>query len=120
LIDLEKQLAPAERDLAAALADEAAAQILDGHAPATFDRAASSAAPIARGILAGIRRAIAKNRPLDIVYTDALGVTTTRVVEPHRLEQRGSTHYLIAFCRIDRDERTFRVDRIQTIQALPG
>jgi hypothetical protein len=38
---------------------------------------------------------------------------TTRAIEPHRLEWRGRVPYLIAYCQLDQDERTFRVDRIR-------
>lgn len=63
-----------------------------------------------------LAHAIAGDDPLRIVYTDARRETTARIVEPHRIEWRGATPYLIAFCRLDRDERTFRLDRIREMQ----
>jgi proteasome accessory factor C len=52
-------------------------------------------------------------------YTAGRDVVTHRVVEPHRLEQRGKTMYLVGFCRRAQDERVFRVDRIRTLDLVP-
>lgn len=52
-------------------------------------------------------------------YTAGRDVVTHRVVEPHRLEQRGKTVYLVGFCRRVQDERVFRVDRIRTLELVP-
>jgi len=115
VLDVEQRLSPRDRGLAADLAAEAAARLLETRArPTAAD--APLPAPINREILAEIERAIAADAPLEIVYTDAHQRTTTRVVEPYRIEQRGKTEYLIAYCRLDQDERTFRLDRIQIMK----
>ncbi len=119
LLDLERRLDPRERDLAARLADEAAEHIRAAGGQA---RPAGSfgARPDSHDLtprLSLIQRAIEATAALEIVYTDARRETTTRVVEPHGLEWRGRTAYLVAFCRLERDERTFRVDRIEAVRS---
>jgi hypothetical protein len=65
-------------------------------------------------IRATVERAIEKDSPLEIVYhTAGRGERTTRIVEPLRLEERGGATYLVAYCRLRRAERVFRVDRIE-------
>ncbi|MEA3340450.1 MAG: WYL domain-containing protein, partial [Chloroflexota bacterium] len=46
-------------------------------------------------------------------YTAGRAHTTTRRVEPLRLEWRGKVIYLIAHCHLRGDQRVFRVDRIE-------
>jgi len=124
LLDLERQLTISDRDLAAQLAEEAAE-----HVAATIDRRQHTAEragteedpwlPAAASRLSPIviiERAVQSAQPLDITYTDARRVTTSRIIEPHRIEQWGQTKYLIAYCRLDQDERTFRIDRIREIR----
>jgi hypothetical protein len=70
-------------------------------------------------LLASIQRALATQTVLEIVYHSPHNdETTTRVVEPLRLEYRAAIPYLIAFCRARQDERAFRVARIQQLTAL--
>ena len=74
-----------------------------------------SPGPVAETI-ATLEQAIQSGAPLEIVYYSPYrDEITTRTVEPHRLEWRGQTPYLIAYCQLDQDERTFRVDRIRSI-----
>ena len=64
-------------------------------------------------VLQTIERAIDASAPLHITYYAAShDETTTRVVEPLRIEWRGRIPYLIAYCRLRQDERVFRVERI--------
>jgi predicted DNA-binding transcriptional regulator YafY len=44
---------------------------------------------------------------------------TGRVVEPYGLAFQWGQWYLAGFCRLRRDMRTFRIDRIQEIEVLP-
>lgn len=68
-----------------------------------------------------IETALAHNTPFQMIYySPYTNETTTRIVEPFRIEYRGhgapgNVPYLIAFCRLDQAERTFRVDRILEI-----
>jgi len=48
-------------------------------------------------------------------YTASRAHTTVRRVEPLRLEWRGDVAYLVAYCHLRGDQRTFRVDRIERI-----
>jgi hypothetical protein len=120
LLDLEAQLAPADRDLAAQLADEAAQRILHPpHSPLpsflTGEGPGVGALPVAH-TLAQVEQALQAGTPLELVYYSPYrDEVTTRVVEPHRIEWRGQTPYLLAYCTLDQDERTFRVDRIRTV-----
>ncbi len=114
LLDLERHLTPRDRDVIAGLADECAARILETRAPKPQREDDVIPAP-ATGAASLVEQAIQAGKPLELVYTDAYGVTTTRVVEPHRLEPRRRVTYLIAYCRLDQAERTFRLDRIQSI-----
>ncbi|MBI5653897.1 MAG: WYL domain-containing protein, partial [Chloroflexi bacterium] len=82
--------------------------------------ASQSKAPLAGKPLAktiqSIQHALATQTALEIVYhspyTDA---TTTRLIEPMRLEYRDEIPYLIAYCHRAGAERTFRVARIERI-----
>lgn len=69
----------------------------------------AGAPPVARVI----ERALAHGRALRIEYADRTGAVTSREVEPRVfLGGRGGVGYLVAWCRMRRDVRVFRVDRI--------
>jgi hypothetical protein len=64
-----------------------------------------------------IQRALAAGHDLEIRYwgpTD--GQITTRTVTPYWIEERHQTRYLIGWCHLRQQERTFRLDRIEAIQ----
>jgi hypothetical protein len=120
LLDLEKQLSPRDRDLAAQLADEAAQQILHPpHPPLLLGEGSGMGILPVAEILTLIERAIQSGTPLQIVYYSPYrDEITTRAVEPHRIEWHGRIPYLIAYCQLDQDERTFRVDRIRECRMM--
>ncbi len=66
--------------------------------------------------LAIIRAAISAKKPLAITYLKPNDEKSRRVVDPHdvgEMEYQGKTYIgLAAYCRMRRDERVFRVDRI--------
>ena len=65
--------------------------------------------PVARVI----ERALMRGRALRIEYADRTGAVTARDVEPRiLLGGRGGFWYLVAWCRLRRDVRVFRLDRI--------
>lgn len=68
-----------------------------------------------------IQQALDLNRPLRITYW-TLGRPRPRArrVQPLRLEWRGDMAYLIAHCHTRQAERTFRLDRILTIDDTPA
>jgi predicted DNA-binding transcriptional regulator YafY len=129
LLDLEKQLGERDCDLAAQLADEAAQRILNPPASRLLSTGDHVPGPAAETI-ALIERAIQTGAPLEIVYYSPYrDEVTTRVIEPHRVEWRGRTPYLtpalragasVAYCQLDQDERTFRVDRIRECRVSNG
>ena len=45
--------------------------------------------------------------------------TTDRTVQPYHIEWRGDHPYLIAFCHLRQQDRSFRLDRILAVQELP-
>ncbi len=54
-----------------------------------------------------------KNRsPIGIRYLDDDGQTSERVIEPYYLGSYRENDYLVAFCRRDNAQRTFRIDGI--------
>ncbi len=55
--------------------------------------------------------ALGRGQPLRILYAGPAG-HTERVIEPLYSTRRGGQDYLIAYCRLRHDQRTFRVDRI--------
>ena len=102
----------------AALADEAQRHLrdaIDGYTPFP--------APLPDVDHAAIRdvieRVLEKGLALEIVYhTAGRGERTRRVVEPLRMEERGGAAYLIAHCRLRREERVFRIDRIEAASVV--
>jgi hypothetical protein len=109
--ELEQQLAPSDRILAEELVNEWQPKREPPSAnrtPAFFLHGGP-----APSVLVQIERAIQYNAPLRITYhTASRDETTTRVVEPLRIEWRNRVPYLVAFCRLRQDERIFRIDRI--------
>lgn len=63
--------------------------------------------------------ALDQRRPLRITYAGPAG-TTERVVEPIYTTSRDGVSYLIAFCRLRQDQRTFRLDRIVAVRFEEG
>lgn len=77
-----------------------------------------------------IKQAISENKKLKIVYEDGKKEVTRRTIEPKRFEfgsvfnEEGSENeyplrtdkqYIKAYCELDQDNRTFRLDRIKQI-----
>jgi predicted DNA-binding transcriptional regulator YafY len=66
-----------------------------------------------------LRRCIENRCCARLVYRGFLRqATTERVVEPYALALQWGLWYLVGFCRLRQDLRTFRVDRIQQITQL--
>jgi hypothetical protein len=63
-----------------------------------------------------IEQALLANTPLTLAYRSPTYGDSLRTVDPLRLEWHGDVPYLIAYCRLRQDERTFRVDRILDIR----
>jgi hypothetical protein len=112
----------------AALAEAVAAQLDDagragarsaaGHAARLLDRALADLEPLLQPLpveplLDHLQRAIDEERQLAVTYwTPGRPAPLTRRLQPRRLEWRGDTPYLVAYCQLRLAERTFRLDRI--------
>jgi predicted DNA-binding transcriptional regulator YafY len=53
---------------------------------------------------------------IHIEYDGGTRGATPRSITPRRFVQRGGANYLIAFCHIDALEKSFRLDRIRSVQ----
>jgi predicted DNA-binding transcriptional regulator YafY len=69
---------------------------------------AETQTPEAKVVEEGLRQ----SRALDIDYRDAEGTLTTRTVEPTALLRGHAGWYLIGWCRLRQDGRSFRLDRV--------
>ena len=66
-----------------------------------------------------LRQCIGNRRCVRLVYGGlARQEETERVVEPYAMTFQWGLWYLVGFCRLRQDMRTFRVDRIQRVTAL--
>jgi hypothetical protein len=128
ILELERTISPSDQLLARQLAAEAAEELkveyrgwnehssID-HSDSVFQLSNSSLA----STLSHIEAAILADQPLILsYYSPAYAQTTERIVEPLRLEWRGDTPYLIAYCRLRQDERTFRLERILEVRNAEG
>lgn len=59
-----------------------------------------------------VEEALRQSRALEIDYRDGEGTSTTRTVEPTALLRGHAGWYLIGWCRLRQDGRSFRLDRI--------
>ncbi len=59
-----------------------------------------------------LNTAVAAGTSLTILYADTAGSVTQRRIQPRRLEKRWDRLYVVAYCELRGDERSFRVDRI--------
>ncbi|GII88249.1 hypothetical protein Ssi03_62390 [Sphaerisporangium siamense] len=74
--------------------------------------------PALRPVLA---EAIAAEHPVMITYVAGGGEWTTRTIEPYELTETARGHVIVrAMDRRSGDPRSFRVDRIQNLDVLPG
>ncbi|MEV8636538.1 WYL domain-containing protein [Streptosporangium sp. NPDC051023] len=68
-----------------------------------------------------LERAIADEQPVMITYVAADGTWTTRTVEPYELARTRAGRLIVrAMDRLRRESRTFRLDRIECLDVLPG
>jgi DNA polymerase-3 subunit epsilon len=72
-------------------------------------------APAGVDLPALFEHALAYRQPLRIVYAGPSG-TTERVIEPLYGTNKGGVNYLIAHCRLRQGQRTFRLDRIVSVE----
>jgi proteasome accessory factor C len=73
------------------------------------------------GFVDDLSRAIVERRPVRLVYAGASrDVVTERVVEPREIVRHAGRSYLAGRCRSAEAERTFRLDRIRSVEILDG
>jgi len=65
-----------------------------------------------------LQRAIAEQRLLEMSYINAAGEGSKRVIEPVGITQYGLGWHLIGWCRLRKEYRDFRIDRIQAYNIL--
>lgn len=66
-----------------------------------------------------LARAISEARPVRLVYAGASrDEVTERVVEPSEIVRHGGRSYLAAWCREAGAQRTFRLDRMRSVEVL--
>ncbi len=63
-----------------------------------------------------LERAVARRVDLRMEYEGGTRGMAPRSVTPRRLESRGGSTFLVAFCHLDSLEKSFRVDRIRAIE----
>jgi predicted DNA-binding transcriptional regulator YafY len=66
-------------------------------------------------ILEELRRCVARRRQIDLVYQSFRQEYTRRTLDPYALALQWGNWYLVGYCHLRADLRTFRVDRIQEV-----
>jgi predicted DNA-binding transcriptional regulator YafY len=67
-----------------------------------------------------LEEAIAAASKVTIEYEGGTRGLTPRAITPRRFEQKGGQTYVLAFCHIDRFEKSFRLDRIRRCVRVHG
>jgi predicted DNA-binding transcriptional regulator YafY len=65
--------------------------------------------------LASIQRAVATKKVLKIMYTNSAGESSRREIEPLGVSYYGMAWHLIGWCRLRKEYRDFRSDRIRDL-----
>jgi len=78
----------------------------------------ATADPAAQPWLLAVQRGVTQRRVLRMNYRGRERAETARDVEPLGVVCYGGAWYLVAWCRLRRDVRHFRVDRIHTLTLL--
>jgi len=81
-------------------------------APAAPSAAPPVEKPESARVAEAVTAAIAAGATLEILYADTGAAVTQRRIRPLRLEERWGRQYVVAYCTLRGDERSFRLDRI--------
>ena len=84
----------------------------------TLDMAGASA-PGNADVLATLSAAVHEQQRVCLDYLAPQMVPTQREVDPYGLAYLGGKWYLVAYCHLRQDTRSFRLDRIQAVGVLP-
>jgi predicted DNA-binding transcriptional regulator YafY len=66
-----------------------------------------------------IEEAVSGYHCLELGYEALASGESTRVIEPYFIVFKGRAFYVVAYCRLRKDFRTFRLDRIKEVKLLP-
>jgi len=113
------QRAVADLLTADASADDAEAQVdvKAGPPPSLVSEYADRSGRTAQ-VLTAVHSALRDRRRLHLVYVSATDTPSERDVDPIALKSDGSHMTLVAWCRSAKAERSFRLDRITSIEVL--
>ncbi|MFC2778519.1 helix-turn-helix transcriptional regulator [Actinomyces sp.] len=117
-------IASTQQAVTALLSSGASADGTDAHVdPGTVTPIAPDPAHTGRSshtsrILAAVRSALRDRRRLHLVYVSATDTPSERDVDPITLESDGSHMTLVGWCLSAKAERSFRLDRITSAEAL--
>ena len=67
-------------------------------------------------ILDNLRRCVARRRRVQLLYRSFHQQVTSRIMDPYALALQWGNWYLVGYCHLRGDLRTFRVDRIQEVE----
>jgi predicted DNA-binding transcriptional regulator YafY len=67
-------------------------------------------------ILDNLRRCVARRRRVQLLYRSFHQEVTSRTMDPYALALQWGNWYLVGYCHLRGDLRTFRVDRIQEVE----
>jgi predicted DNA-binding transcriptional regulator YafY len=67
-------------------------------------------------ILDDLRRSVARRRQVRMIYQSFRQEITERVLDPYALALQWGNWYVIGYCHLRGDMRTFRVDRVQAVE----
>jgi proteasome accessory factor C len=95
--------------------EQAAGEALLAADRVRVDVAADQVAP---GVSDAITAGLAQERALRLAYVSATGEPSDRVVDPMRVLALDGRSYLEAWCRLAEAVRTFRLDRIESVEVL--
>jgi predicted DNA-binding transcriptional regulator YafY len=71
-------------------------------------------------ILDELRRSVARRRQVRLIYCSFRQETTERLLDPYALALQWGNWYVVGYCHLRGDLRTFRVDRVQAVEATGG
>jgi predicted DNA-binding transcriptional regulator YafY len=63
-------------------------------------------------------KAVNQKLKTEIIYNGGSEPRVKRIIEPHRLFERLGDQYIESYCYLRLDFRTFRIDRIESIEVL--
>ncbi|MEK3875220.1 helix-turn-helix transcriptional regulator [Paenibacillus sp. FSL M7-0420] len=91
------------------------------HQLAGFEVAGRKAPPAVQSVLAELEQAIAREYPVETDYrTGREEQAKRRTIDPYGVVYWNNKWYTVGFCHLKQEIRSFRADRMLTIQPAPG